>query len=86
MANVFLGLGSNIRREHYIGVGLDALTGLFGDLCISSVYDGDAIGFSGDPFLNLALSIQTDLPVGDLAQRLRQLEYAHGRPENATRN
>lgn len=86
MATVYLGLGSNIRREQYIGVGLDALAALFGELCASSVYDGDAIGFSGEPFLNLVVCIQTDLPVGELARQLRQLEYAHGRPENATRN
>lgn len=86
MATVYLGLGSNIRREHYIAVGLDALADLFGKLCTSSVYDGDAIGFSGEPFLNLVVRITTDLPVGNLARQLRQLEYAHGRPENATRN
>jgi len=86
MATVFLGLGSNIRREHYIGVGLDALAALFGEPRTSSVYDGDAIGFSGKPFLNLVVRIETDLAVAELARQLRQLEFAHGRPENATRN
>jgi len=86
MARVFLGVGSNIQRERYIGVGLDALAELFGELRISSVYDGDAIGFAGDPFLNLVVRVETALPVGELARQLRQLEYSHGRPENATRN
>lgn len=86
MANVFLGLGSNIHRERYIGVGLDALAEMFGELHASSVYDGDAIGFAGDPFLNLVVRIETALPVGALARQLRQLEYTHGRPANATRN
>ena len=86
MADVFLGVGSNIQRERYIGVGLDALTELFGELRTSSVYDGDAIGFAGDPFLNLVAQIETDLPLAELAQQLRQLEYAHGRPANATPN
>ena len=86
MARVFLGVGSNIQRERYIGVGLDALAELFGELHTSSVYDGDAIGFAGDPFLNLVVRVETALPVGELARQLRQLEYANGRPENATRN
>lgn len=86
MATVFLGLGSNIRRERYISVGLDALSGMFGEIRTSSVYDGDSVGFVGEPFLNLVVRIETDLPVGRLAQRLRELEYAHGRPENASRN
>ena len=86
MARVFLGVGSNIQRERYIAVGLDALAELFGELQTSSVYDGDAIGFAGDPFLNLVVRVETALPVGELARQLRQLEYANGRPENATRN
>ena len=86
MAEVFLGLGSNIQRERYIGVGLDALAEMFGDIRTSSVYDGDAIGFAGDPFLNLVVRVETSAPIGDLARTLRQLEYAHGRPLDATRN
>ena len=86
MATVFLGLGSNIQRERYIGVGLDALVAMFGEIRTSSVYDGDAIGFAGNPFLNLVARVETDVPVSTLAQRLRQLEYMHGRPANAPRN
>ncbi|MEQ8514080.1 MAG: 2-amino-4-hydroxy-6-hydroxymethyldihydropteridine diphosphokinase [Chromatocurvus sp.] len=86
MVNVFLGLGSNMHRERYIGVGLDALAEMFGALHTSSLYDGDAIGFAGDPFLNLVVRIETGLPVGALARQLRQLEFAHGRPVNASRN
>jgi 2-amino-4-hydroxy-6-hydroxymethyldihydropteridine diphosphokinase len=86
MAEVFLGLGSNIQREHYIAVGLDALAERFGALSTSSVYDGEAIGFAGDPFLNLVVRIETSLPVGMLARQLRALEYVHGRPLQATRN
>jgi 2-amino-4-hydroxy-6-hydroxymethyldihydropteridine diphosphokinase len=86
MAEVFLGLGSNIQRERYITVGLDALADRFGTLSTSSVYDGEAIGFAGDPFLNLVVRIETALPVGELARELRALEHLHGRPLNASRN
>jgi 2-amino-4-hydroxy-6-hydroxymethyldihydropteridine diphosphokinase len=85
MACVFLGVGSNIERERYITAGLDALAGLFGELALSSVYDSAAIGFTGQPFLNLVAVVNTDLSVAVLAQRLRHIELEHGRPTNATR-
>ena len=56
MARVYLGVGSNIERERYIVAGLDALQGLFGELALSSVYDSAAIGFEGQPFLNLVVA------------------------------
>ena len=85
MARVYLGLGSNIERERYITAGLDALAVLFGKLDISPVYDSAAVGFDGQPFLNLVVGVTTDLSVGELAKRLRHIEYEHGRPQNATR-
>jgi len=86
MAAVFLGVGSNIERERYIVAGLDALQGMFGELALSSVYDSEAIGFSGQPFLNLVVAVDTDLGPGDLARQLRHVEIEHGRPANASRN
>jgi 2-amino-4-hydroxy-6-hydroxymethyldihydropteridine diphosphokinase len=78
-------VGSNIERERYIVAGLDALDGLFGELALSSVYDSAAIGFSGQPFLNLVVGIDTGLSPGELLRRLRHIEFEHGRPANATR-
>lgn len=85
MASVYLGVGSNIERERYITAGLDALQGLFGDFTLSSVYDSSAIGFDGQPFLNLVAAVETDLAVGELSRQLRHIEVEHGRPANATR-
>ena len=85
MSRVYLGLGSNIERERYITAGLDALAGLFGHLDISPVYDSPAVGFDGQPFLNLVVGVETDMGVGELQQRLRHIESEHGRPANATR-
>jgi len=76
---VFLSLGSNIDREHNIRGGLDALAALFGTLQLSPVYESEAVGFDGAPFLNLVVAMQTDMPVGELAQALRDIEAAHGR-------
>lgn len=68
-----------MQREEHICAGLDALQERFGDPALSSVYESEAIGFSGDPFLNLAARIETNLAPAELAVQLRQLEYNHGR-------
>lgn len=85
MAVVYLGVGSNIERERYIVAGLDALESLLGALALSSVYESDAVGFDGQPFLNLVVRAETGLGVGELQRRLRHIEVEHGRPANATR-
>jgi 2-amino-4-hydroxy-6-hydroxymethyldihydropteridine diphosphokinase len=85
VARVFLGIGSNIERERYIAAGLDALQVLFGDLALSPVYDSAAVGFAGQPFLNLVAAVDTGLPLAALAGELRHIETAFGRPANAAR-
>lgn len=85
MARVLLGIGSNIERERYLTAGLDALYGLLGELTLSSVYDSAAIGFAGQPFLNMVAAASTDISLLELAPRLRHIEVEHGRPANASR-
>ncbi|MBB3062211.1 2-amino-4-hydroxy-6-hydroxymethyldihydropteridine diphosphokinase [Microbulbifer rhizosphaerae] len=79
MAQIFLSLGSNIDRERHIRAGLTALAARFGELQISRVFESEAVGFEGDNFYNLVVGIHTDLPVGQLALRLREIEDANGR-------
>lgn len=76
---VFLSFGSNIDREHNIRAGLDALTAQFGLLQLSPVYESEAVGFDGEPFLNLVVGMHTDIGVGELAQKLHNIEAAQGR-------
>jgi len=85
MARVYLGVGSNIEREHYITAGLDALEALFGEMDLSPVYESAAIGFNGQPFFNMVVGVNTDLPLAEMAKKLKDIEYAHGRPQNASR-
>ena len=85
MPRVWLGVGSNIQRERYIAAGLDALAGLCGELILSGVYDSESIGFAGQPFFNLVVGIDTGLSPGQLFNRLREIEYQHGRPADAGR-
>lgn len=79
MAQVFLSLGSNIDRERHIRAALDALVQYFGELQVSRVFESEAVGFAGDNFYNLVVGMRTDLPVGQLALRLREIEDANGR-------
>lgn len=79
MAQVFLSLGSNIDRAKHIRAGLDALAKAFGDLNVSTVFESEAVGFEGENFYNLVVGMHTDLPVGQLASRLREIEDANGR-------
>jgi 2-amino-4-hydroxy-6-hydroxymethyldihydropteridine diphosphokinase len=85
MPQVFLGVGSNIERERYITAGLDALHAMFHELALSSVYDSAAVGFAGQPFLNLVVAAHTELSLAELAAKLRHIEFEFGRPSNATR-
>ncbi len=85
MNEVFLGLGSNIRRYHYISQALNALQARFSPLRISPVYEAQAVGFEGAAFLNLVVSFSCDMPVAELAVLLRQLEIEHGRAADAAK-
>ena len=79
MARVFLSLGSNINQKDNIGSCLKVLTDLFGQIKASTVYESEAVGFSGDNFYNLVVEINTELSVGELLQQLRRIEDDHGR-------
>lgn len=83
MAEVFLSLGSNIEREKHISEALAELERLFGPLTVSGIYESEAVGFRGDPFFNLAVKFDSDLPAKDLASLLRSIEVAHGRTEQS---
>ena len=85
MATVFLSIGSNIERYQHISAGLNQLAERFGELRISPVYESEAVGFSGDHFLNLVVGVETDLSVGELSTQLRAIEDACGRRRDGPR-
>ena len=86
MTRIFLGLGSNVRPQHFLPLGIRELRALLGSLELSPAYRGQAMGFDGDPFWNLVVSATTALPVGELQRALRDIEFRHGRPPDAARN
>ena len=76
---VYVSIGSNIDRERHITAALDALAKIFSKLEISSVYESEAVGFSGDHFFNLVVGFDTAMPVGELSACLRDIEHDNGR-------
>ena len=80
---VYISIGSNIDRERYVVAALDALVGWFGELDISPVYESEAVGFDGSPFLNLVVGVKTNLSVGELSQHFKLLEAENGRRKEA---
>ena len=83
MAEIYISLGSNINRQHYIEQGLNALTNAFGSLILSSLFESEAIGFAGKAFYNMVVGVNTEQSLLQVAKTLRTIEFAHGRSENA---
>jgi 2-amino-4-hydroxy-6-hydroxymethyldihydropteridine diphosphokinase len=83
MAQIYISLGTNIEREHYLQKGLNALAAVFKELTLSSLYESDPIGFVGNAFYNMVIGANTMLSVNEVAKILREVEFAHGRLLNA---
>ena len=79
MTQVFVGVGSNVDRDHSIRDGIKALRAAYGPLRMSTVWDNPAVGFVGDPFLNLVVAFDTDRPASAVATMLDRIEIRFGR-------
>lgn len=79
MNTVLLSLGSNIERTKNIKAALDSLHALFGELTISSVYESEPVGFTGDCFFNLIVAINTPLSLQSLTEKVKLIEDENGR-------
>ena len=83
MPTGYISIGSNIDREKKISSSLRALKKSFGDLIVSSVYETEPVGFSGDPFYNLVVGFQSDLGARAVGKLLKQIEIDNGRRPNS---
>lgn len=83
MSSVYIGIGSNIRRETSIRLGLAKLAQAFGVITRSAIYASSANGFDGPDFYNLVVHFNTSFPLSDVATKLRQIEFECGRPQFA---
>ncbi len=85
MARAYVSVGSNVDRERNVKAGLDALSAVYGELRLSSVFESEPVGFEGDPFYNLAVGIDTSQTVVALAEVLRKIEDDCGRRRDTPR-
>jgi 2-amino-4-hydroxy-6-hydroxymethyldihydropteridine diphosphokinase len=79
VTRAYISIGSNIDKDRNIAAGLKAIKQTFGKLIVSSVYESDPVGFSGDAFHNLVVGFDSDLGIKTVAQKLREIEFAYGR-------
>ncbi len=79
MAQIYISVGSNINMHQHISAGLDAMFALFGELTLSSVFESEAVGFSGDDFYNLVVGAKTELSPLEVTVRLKEIEKNNGR-------
>jgi 2-amino-4-hydroxy-6-hydroxymethyldihydropteridine diphosphokinase len=83
MAHIFISLGSNIDKAHYMRQGIAALQNIIPNLSVSDVFESESVGFAGSNFYNLVCGGQTSLNVDEVCQVLRQIEVDNGRVRSA---
>ena len=85
MTTVLLSLGSNLQPQHYLQAAVAVLRERFGTISVSPAYRTPAVGFDGPDFLNNAVKLETDVPLGELDDWLHAVEDAHGRDRSGPR-
>ena len=87
MATIYISLGSNVERKYHVQHGLKALAETFNlafdQLILSSLFESEAVGFSGNAFYNMVVGIKTQCSVENVAFKLRDIEIKYGRSVDA---
>lgn len=84
VAEVFVGVGSNIDPGRNVRHGLHLLDERFGRVRRSPVYRSRAVGFNGDDFLNLVVAFETGMAPPAVVQALRCIESHAGRQRDTS--
>lgn len=85
MTAVYVAAGSNVEPEKYLSRALRELTAVYGPLTVSPAYRNQAVGFSGDDFINLVVGFHADAAPADVRQQLQNIEAACDRPPGAAK-
>lgn len=80
--SVFVGVGSNIEPFVHVPRALRLLEQRFGALRVSQAYRCPAVGFDGEPFVNLVVGLETTEPPLAVTLALRDIEQQCGRNRN----
>lgn len=81
----FVGVGSNVEAEQNVRLALLELRTMFPDLTRSSLYESDAVGFNGDPFINLVVQASTTASIDVVCDVLGNIETLCGRQRGEKR-
>ena len=79
MAKIYLGLGSNELPEKNLTIAVHQLEIRFGHLEKSAIYQGPAVGFDGDDFLNLVVGLQSEMSPFDICNEIECIHNFIGR-------
>lgn len=85
MANVYLGLGSNISPEENLRIGIAELRRRYGDLQISTVYKSVALGFDGDDFLNVVVQLWSEETPHAMCEEIELIHNLAGRENRGSK-
>ena len=83
--DVYVSLGSNIDREKNLSRALGLLKAHFDPVVCSSVYESEAVGFVGAPFLNLVIGFETTCELIEVSRTLKSIENRCGRRRDGPR-
>ena len=83
MNDVYVAAGSNVEPAKYLARALRDLAAAYGPLTLSPAYRNQAVGFTGDDFINLVVGFRTEDDVGQVRRQLQKIEAACDRPPDA---
>lgn len=76
---IYVGIGSNMKRKYHIEMAVSELKSHFGKLKISPVYESPAVGFKGDNFYNLVIFFESNLSLNEVENAVKRIEDKSGR-------
>lgn len=83
MNTIFLSLGSNVTPYYHLKAAMAALHETFDTLMSSPIYQSEAFGFEGLPFLNSVVRVTSKLSLEEVVDLLKVLEQQLGRIRGA---
>ena len=83
MRDVYVAAGSNVDAVRHLQLALHGLCEIYPDLRVSPAYRNQAVGFTGDDFVNLVVGFRTALAPALVREQLQRIEAACGRAPDA---
>ncbi len=82
MAQIYISVGTNVNRQQNIHFCLQKIYAHWQKINLSSLYDTQAVGFSGNNFYNMVIGFETDETIEHIVDILKNIEVQAGRQQN----